>query len=198
MRIKPFICILCAALLLGAMPSGAFAAETGDAVVIEDAAVIEDAGAVVIEDTAADGDAVFDVSPSGLTEAAEAAPPAEPYDERPAGDPADVDPEVPAVDGASATKTWDDYTPRALKSGETLKRGIDVSNWQGAINWTSVAAWGVDFVFIRAAYRTTGTGTLNTDSRFRSYIAGAKAAGIKVGVYIFSQAITTAEAVEEA
>ena len=198
MRSKPFIAILCAALLLGAMPSGAFAAEIEDAFVIEEASVIEDAGAVVIEDTAAGGDAVFDVSPSGLTEAAEETPPAEPYDERPAGDPADVDPEVPAVDGASATKTWDDYTPRALKSGETLKRGIDVSNWQGAINWTSVAASGVDFVFIRAAYRSTGTGTLNTDSRFRSYISGAKAAGLKVGVYIFSQAITTAEAVEEA
>ena len=112
----------------------------------------------------------------------------------------DVDPRMVRlgmqVDGG--TKVYSNFTPRALKSGEVLRKGIDVSSWQGTINWSKVAASGVEFVFIRAAYRTVGTGALNTDSRFRDYMNGARAAGLKIGVYIFSQAITVKEAVAEA
>ena len=100
----------------------------------------------------------------------------------------------PVADGASP---YSSYTPRALNN-ETLYYGIDVSNWQGDINWKSVAASGVQFVFIRAAYRSVSAGTISTDSRFSSYISGAKAAGLLVGVYIYSQAITEAEGREEA
>lgn len=114
------------------------------------------------------------------------------------------DPEAPqdevmglALDGAS-TKTFSSYSPRSVKSGETLHRGIDVSNWQGSINWSKVKAAGVEFVIIRGAYRGTSTGTLAKDGRFDEYIKGAKAAGLKVGAYVFSQAITTAEAQAEA
>lgn len=100
------------------------------------------------------------------------------------------------LDGGSAT--FSNFTTRALNN-ETLRRGIDVSSWQGNINWSKVAAAGVEFVIIRAAYRTYGSsGALYKDSYFASNIAGAKAAGLKVGVYVFSQAITKAEAVEEA
>ena len=76
--------------------------------------------------------------------------------------------------------------------------GIDVSVWQGAIDWTAVRRSGVEFVMIRCGYRGYGSGALVEDSRFRQNIQGAIAAGLKVGVYFFSQAVNEREAVEEA
>ena len=103
----------------------------------------------------------------------------------------------PRMDGASYGSTYKDFVTRALNN-ETLRYGVDVSWWQGTINWSKVAAAGVEFVFIRAARRSTDTGALYKDGRFVDYISGAKAAGLKVGVYIFSQSITVKEAEEEA
>ncbi|MCM1091242.1 MAG: glycoside hydrolase family 25 protein [Butyrivibrio sp.] len=77
-------------------------------------------------------------------------------------------------------------------------KGIDVSRFQGNINWSAVAQDGVEFAFIRVANRGYGTGSLVMDERFKSNIEGAMAAGIHVGVYMFSQAITEAEVIEEA
>ncbi|MCD7738281.1 MAG: hypothetical protein LUH58_04475 [Lachnospiraceae bacterium] len=76
--------------------------------------------------------------------------------------------------------------------------GIDVSSHNGSIDWTAVANSGVSFAIIRCGYRGYGSGVLVEDSRFRANIQGAVNAGIKVGVYFFSQAISTTEAVEEA
>ena len=76
--------------------------------------------------------------------------------------------------------------------------GIDVSKWNGAIDWSAVKASGVKFVIIRCGYRGSDSGVLVEDSKFRSNIQGAAAAGLKVGVYFFSQAINEVEAVEEA
>jgi len=76
--------------------------------------------------------------------------------------------------------------------------GIDVSKYQPSINWESVKASGVNFVIIRCGYRGSSTGVLIEDPYFRSHIKGAKAAGLKVGVYFFTTAVTEAEAVEEA
>ncbi len=81
--------------------------------------------------------------------------------------------------------------------GGTL--GVDVSVYQGNINWTKAKAAGIDFAIIRLGYRGWGSnGSLNIDTKFRQNLAGAKAAGIKVGIYFFSQAKTEVEAVEEA
>lgn len=77
-------------------------------------------------------------------------------------------------------------------------RGIDVSKWQGDIDWGAVASSGISFAIIRAGYRGASTGALIEDPYFRKNIAGATRAGIKVGVYFFTQAITEAEAIEEA
>ena len=77
-------------------------------------------------------------------------------------------------------------------------RGIDVSKFQGSINWKKVAAAGVKFAIIRLGYRGMNEGTLELDNYFKANIEGATANGIKVGVYFFSEAITTEEAVEEA
>ena len=77
--------------------------------------------------------------------------------------------------------------------------GIDVSKYQGNIDWTSVKEDGIDFTFVRAGYRGYGTaGTLTKDTYFEKNMQGAIAAGIKTGAYIFSQATNETEAEEEA
>lgn len=82
--------------------------------------------------------------------------------------------------------------------GAKVRYGIDVSYYQGNIDWNAVKNSGVEFVFIRVGYRGLTTGALNNDSKFTDYMQGALAADLKVGVYFFSQAITPAEAEEEA
>lgn len=76
--------------------------------------------------------------------------------------------------------------------------GIDVSKWNGNIDWKSVKASGASYVIIRCGYRGSSTGALIKDPKFEANIAGANAAGLKVGVYFFSQAVNEKEAVEEA
>ncbi len=76
--------------------------------------------------------------------------------------------------------------------------GIDVSKWQGTIDWNAVKNSGISFVIIRCGYRGSSTGKLIQDPKFESYISGATKAGLKVGLYVFSQAVNEKEAVEEA
>ena len=76
--------------------------------------------------------------------------------------------------------------------------GIDVSYWNDTINWEKVKAAGVKFAIVRVGYASLGTGNLNEDYMFDENIVGAYKAGIKVGVYIYSQATTPAEARAEA
>ena len=76
--------------------------------------------------------------------------------------------------------------------------GIDVSKYQPSINWSAVKSSGVEYVIIRCGYRGSSTGVLIEDPYFKSHIKGAKAAGLKVGVYFFTTAVSEAEAVEEA
>ena len=78
-------------------------------------------------------------------------------------------------------------------------KGIDVSKHQGVIDWNLVAQDGVEFAFIRVGNRGyAAEGILKEDEYFAANIKGAQAAGIKVGVYFYSQAITEEEALEEA
>lgn len=76
--------------------------------------------------------------------------------------------------------------------------GIDVSYHQNSIDWEKVKASGVDFAMIRVGYRGYETGEIVLDSMFNENISGARKAGLDVGVYFFSQAITPEEAIEEA
>lgn len=76
--------------------------------------------------------------------------------------------------------------------------GIDVSKWNGSIDWNAVKNSGVSYVIIRCGYRGSTTGAMIEDPVFKSNIKGASAAGLKVGVYFFSQAVNEVEAVEEA
>ncbi len=84
----------------------------------------------------------------------------------------------------------------SLQTDSTL--GIDVSKHNGRIDWNAVKNAGVNFVIIRCGYRGSATGVLVEDPMFRSNIQGALGAGLKVGVYFFSQAVSEVEAVEEA
>lgn len=80
-----------------------------------------------------------------------------------------------------------------------IRKGIDISYHQGNVDFNKVRDDGYEFVFVRVAYRGYGTtGSLNEDKMFREYIEKAHAAGLDVGIYIFSQAINEAEALEEA
>ena len=76
--------------------------------------------------------------------------------------------------------------------------GIDVSKWNGGIDWKAVKNSGVSYAIIRCGYRGSTTGALIEDPKFRSNIQGAQNAGLKVGVYFFTQAVNEVEAVEEA
>ena len=84
-------------------------------------------------------------------------------------------------------------------NGEVIShKGIDVSSYQGNINWSQVAADGVEFAIIRTTLRGYGTGRLVEDEKFDENFRGAAEAGIHVGAYVFSQAITEEEVIEEA
>lgn len=76
--------------------------------------------------------------------------------------------------------------------------GIDVSYFNSTIDWNKVKNAGVDFAIIRVGYRGYGNGALVIDSKFKENLKNAKAAGIGVGLYFFTQAINTTEAKEEA
>lgn len=93
------------------------------------------------------------------------------------------------ADGTESNRRLDD---------EDALFGIDVSKWNKEIDWESVKAAGVDFVIIRCGYRGSKTGALVEDPYFKKNVEGAEAAGLKVGIYFFTQATTEIEAVEEA
>lgn len=116
--------------------------------------------------------------------------------------------EYPLIEGVPLSD-WDmerlvsdsESKRRALfgEDGEKRTRfGIDVSSHQGLIDWERAAADGVEFAFIRIGYRGYETGRIVEDARFRRNIELAQAAGIEVGVYFFSQAISPEEGAEEA
>lgn len=77
-------------------------------------------------------------------------------------------------------------------------KGIDVSKYQGDIDWQKVKADGVEYAFIRVGVRGYKTGEIAPDEMFEKNIKGAYQAGVKVGIYFFSQAVNEQEAIEEA
>ncbi len=78
------------------------------------------------------------------------------------------------------------------------KVGIDVSKWNGDIDWDKAKNAGVDYAIVRAGYRGSVTGSLVQDPYFEANMKGAAAAGVPIGVYFFTQATNEVEAVEEA
>lgn len=92
---------------------------------------------------------------------------------------------------------------KLLSSGDVKEHnkvtiGIDVSKYQGTIDWKKVASSGIDFVMVRVGYRTQKTGEIFEDTNAKYNMQEAQANGIKVGAYFFSTAINNKEAKEEA
>jgi lysozyme len=84
-------------------------------------------------------------------------------------------------------------------TGKTAARwGVDVSTYQGNIDFAQLKNAGVEFAILRLGYRSSQEGILNLDDTFTRNAAGAAAAGMPIGVYFYSQAITQDEAEEEA
>lgn len=91
----------------------------------------------------------------------------------------------------SATVRVTDYTSPAW--------GVDVSHHQGTIDWAKLRQSGVEFAIIRLGLGVTdSTGTLTYDRQWAANIAGARAAGIDIGVYLYAYATTTSAALREA
>ena len=88
--------------------------------------------------------------------------------------------------------------PHYLGSLYTTELGVDVSEHQHEIDWQKVAASGVDFAYIRVGRRGYTEGGLFDDPFFEPNLKGAREAGLRIGVYFYSQAITPEEAAEEA
>ena len=90
--------------------------------------------------------------------------------------------------------------PTSAPTAEAIPtvQGIDVSEHQESIDWQQVKDSGMEFVMIRVGWRGYTTGELFPDSLAQTHYAGAKAAGLKVGAYFFSQATTPEQGAEEA
>lgn len=91
-------------------------------------------------------------------------------------------------------------TVEGISEDETsgLTMGIDVSKYQGTIDWKKVRESGVEFAMIRVGYRAKSTGKIFEDPTARYNMQEAQAAGVKIGAYFFSSAITAEEARAEA
>lgn len=83
-------------------------------------------------------------------------------------------------------------------SGYAAYQGVDVSTWQESIRWQEVADSGIEFAVIRCGFRRTLTGELEQDNCFENNYTGAGEAGLRRGLYFYSQAVSVSEAEEEA
>lgn len=80
----------------------------------------------------------------------------------------------------------------------TSHKGIDVSKYQGTIDWAAVKEEGIEYAFIRIGLRGYESAKIVLDEYYEANMAGANSAGIAAGVYFFTQAVTVEEAKEEA
>ena len=111
----------------------------------------------------------------------------------------DIDPAVPAMSYDKSAFVTQDQRLTYTGAGVEPLWGVDVSKHQGEIDWNTVAQAGVDFAILRAGGRGYGSeGKLYEDECFQRNLEGARDAGLTVGVYFFSQAISEEEAKEEA
>ena len=82
---------------------------------------------------------------------------------------------------------------QAVSANGAIAKGVDVSKYNGAVNWQQVAASGMKFAFVKVGSTKSGI-----DPQFAANITGAQAAGLKTGVYIYSYATTPEQAINEA
>ena len=87
---------------------------------------------------------------------------------------------------------------RVTKETEETTYGVDVSRYQGTIDWQEVAASGIDFAIVRVGYRDMTEGEIHEERNGRYNLQEANKVGVKLGAYFFSTAVTEEEAIEEA
>ena len=93
---------------------------------------------------------------------------------------------------------WTGNQPVYIGNAYDVTKGIDVSEHQLEIDWTQVSSQNYDFIYVRVGRRGYTQGGIFEDEYFEQNIRGAAECGAKLGVYFFSQAISVAEAIEEA
>ena len=108
------------------------------------------------------------------------------------------DPQGSSASGNENSGAQVTVSPVSLDEVSGLTMGIDVSKYQGTIDWGKVKESGVEFAMVRVGYRAKSTGEIFEDPTARYNMQEAQAAGIKIGAYFFSSAITPEEAREEA
>ena len=122
----------------------------------------------------------------------------DPVQEQTPVEPVDLEPTVPE-NSYDPAGFYEEGGFKRYKSEDTLASvGVDVSSHQQEIDWELVAANGVEFAMIRVGYRGYTEGEIQPDEYFVQNIEGARAAGLDVGVYFFSQALDEQEAIDEA
>ena len=122
----------------------------------------------------------------------------DPVQEQTPVEPVDLEPTVPE-NSYDPAGFYEEGGFKRYKSDDTLASvGVDVSSHQQEIDWELVAANGVEFAMIRVGYRGYTEGEIQSDDYFVQNIEGARAAGLDVGVYFFSQALDEQEAIDEA
>lgn len=111
----------------------------------------------------------------------------------------EIDPEKEDTEEGGAREDADTTEITGIQHSEGGRSfGIDVSKWNKEIDWEAVKAAGVEFAIIRCGYRGSSTGALVEDPYFYQNIEGARKAGVRIGLYFFTQAVSAVEAVEEA
>ena len=112
---------------------------------------------------------------------------------------APIDPKLPKNSyDFTALSYKDDIAQYADKNGIVGKVGIDVSRYQKTIDWQKVKASGISYAFLRAGYRGYDSGKMMEDEQYATNLKEASKVGMDLGVYFYSQAINTQEAIEEA
>ena len=96
------------------------------------------------------------------------------------------------------TKEWQGTATYMKGTKEEAKKGVDVSTFQGDINWKKVKNSGIEFAIIRLGFRGYENGKIVLDSKFKDNIKGSLEVGLDTGVYFFTEALTEEEAIEEA
>ncbi|MCR4830879.1 MAG: glycoside hydrolase family 25 [Pseudobutyrivibrio sp.] len=115
------------------------------------------------------------------------------------GESSSTDPQATVtVESGAAIDVADLVSASNVGENSSITYGIDVSKFQGTIDWSQVANAGINFVMVRVGYRDSTTGEIKADTNAKFNMQEAEKYGIKIGAYFFSTAVTNEEAVEEA
>ena len=95
-------------------------------------------------------------------------------------------------------QTTGDLKTYTAKDGTAARLAVDVAYYDGSVDWQALREAGVEIAYVRVGYRGYTQGSIVEDECARANLLGAISAGLEPGIYFFSQAISEAEAVEEA